>query len=244
MLARAVSGYRAYVQRQAGQLKQQTGRFVAALEAGDLARAKTLFGPTRFHYEAIEPVAESFGALDPEIDARLNDVPNRADWTGFHRIEQILWVKNTTAGTHFYAVKLLADVDTLDGLIATIQLQPAQLANGAVELLNEVASSKITGEEDRYSHTDLSDLEANLTGSRIAFQLLRPALVAGGNRELASTIDQRFAAVQRTLDGYRRPTPLGFALYGELTPADRLKLSQEVDALAEPLSMVAAKVTG
>jgi hypothetical protein len=30
--------------------------------------------------------------------------------------ERILWVTNTTAGTHRCAVELLADVDTLDGL--------------------------------------------------------------------------------------------------------------------------------
>ncbi len=53
----------------------------------------------------------------------------------------------------------MADVNTLSSGVQDIQLQPAQLANGAVELMNEVSNSKITGEEDRYSHTDLSDFE-------------------------------------------------------------------------------------
>ena len=44
-------------------------------------------------------------------------------------------------------------------------LQPAQVANGSVDLLGEVAKSKVTGEEERYSHTDLGDFEANVDGA-------------------------------------------------------------------------------
>jgi iron uptake system component EfeO len=243
LLRQATVGYQNYVVGETANLLAATGEFATALRAGDLERAKQLFGPTRIHYEAIEPVAESFGNLDPEIDARINDVASPSRWTGFHRIEQILWVQNTTAGTGVYATKLLADVTTLYHRVQTVTYQPAQLANGAVELLNEVANSKITGEEDRYSHTDLSDFQGNLQGARTAFELLVPALRRTGNAKLAVIIEQRFADVERTLGTYRRPTPLGFAPYGALTSADRLELAREVDALAEPLSTVAAKVS-
>jgi iron uptake system component EfeO len=243
LLAQATAGYQSYVIGEAANLLAGTGEFVTALRAHNLRRAEMLFGPTRIHYESIEPVAEAFGALDPEIDARVNDVANPSQWKGFHRIEQILWVKHTTAGTGVYATKLLADVTTLYHRVQTLTYQPAQLANGAVSLLNEVASSKITGEEDRYSHTDLSDFQGNLVGARTAFELLVPALRKTGNRDLVHTIAVRFAAVENTLGTYRRPTPLGFALYGALTSSDRLQLAHEVDALAEPLSTVAAKVS-
>lgn len=244
ILTSAAAGYRAYVIKESLKLLGGTRVFVAALRQGDTQQAKTLFGPVRRHYEAIEPVAESFGDLDPRIDARINDVPSVKQWTGFHRIEQILWLHDTTQGTARYATQLLADVTTLSKKVHTLSYQAPQLANGAVELLNEVANSKITGEEDRYSHTDLSDFEGNLTGGRVAFQLLRPALAARGEDALANDIAARFAAVQHGLDAYRRDTPLGFAYYGELTPADRRRFAQQVDALAEPLSTVAAKVTG
>jgi iron uptake system component EfeO len=244
LLRTATTKYRAYVVARAGALLDGTRRFTAALQAGDLESAKELFGPVRLDYETIEPVAESFGDLDPKIDARVNDVDDAARWTGFHRIEQILWVGKTTDGTAALARRLLADVTTLERRVHTLAFQPAQLANGAVELLNEVAGSKITGEEDRYSHTDLSDFQGNLTGARVAFSLLRPALVARGEGPLARTIAKRFATVQKGLDRYRRATPLGFATYDELTPADRRTFAQQIDALAEPLSTVAAKVTG
>ncbi|MFZ1925390.1 MAG: iron uptake system protein EfeO [Solirubrobacteraceae bacterium] len=244
LVAKALAGYRKYIQNEVEQLLAGTRQFKAWLELNSLKHAKEVFGPTRRHYEAIEPVAESFAELDTDIDARINDVANASEWKGFHRIEQILWVKNTTQGTGLYAEELLADVIKLDGKVSTLKLQAPQLANGAVELLNEIATSKITGEEDRYSHTDLSDFEGNLTGARVAFELLRPVLIARGDGALANEIAPRFAAVQRSLDRYRRKTPLGFAYYGALTPADRLRLSQQVDALAEPMSNVAAKVSG
>jgi iron uptake system component EfeO len=241
-LEKATTGYHDYVVREAAKLLAGTKTFVATLDRGDLAGAKSQFGPLRAYYERIEPVAESFGDLDPAIDARVNDVPNVKSWTGFHRIERILWEQGTTKGTKPYAARLLRDVTTLHAKVQTLTYQPAQLANGAVELLNEVAGSKITGEEDRYSHTDLSDFEANVAGAREAFVLLRPALVERGDGALAKTLTARFAAVEKGLAPYRRSTPLGWALYGELTAKDRKTLAQAVDALAEPLSTVAAKV--
>ena len=244
LLQKATAAYKAYVIAQTAELHRGTRQFVAALTAGDVAKAKALFGPTRIHYEAVEPVAESFGDLDPEIDARINDVASVKDWTGFHRIERTLWVTDSTNGTEPYADKLMQNVNTLVAQVKTIRLQPAQLANGAVELMNEVANSKITGEEDRYSHTDLSDFEGNLSGSKKAFALLIPALRQTGNGTLANTISARFAAVQNTLNRYKRNTTLGYALYTQLTGADRQTFAAEVDALDEPLSRVAAKVSG
>jgi iron uptake system component EfeO len=241
-LRKATTGYHDYVVEQSARLVAATTRFAAALRTGDLAAAKAQFGPTRVFYERIEPVAESFGDLDPEIDARVNDVADSGSWTGFHRIEQILWVEGTTKGSAPFAAKLLRDVTLLDRKLQRLTFQPAQLANGAVELLNEVASSKISGEEDRYSHTDLADVDANVAGSRAAYELLRPALIERRDGALVRTLNARFAAVERGLKPYRRDTPLGFALYDELTATDRKALAQAIDALAEPLSTVASKV--
>jgi iron uptake system component EfeO len=242
-LTKAVADYKGYVQKQADELTTATTAFVAALKAGDLKQAQDLFATTRAHYEAIEPIAESFGDLDPEIDARVNDVADKASWTGFHRIEQILFTKDTTKGTEKYADKLLTDVKDLQGKIPGLDLQASQIANGAVGLLDEVSASKITGEEDRYSHTDLTDFQANFDGAKAAFEVLKPALEERGDSDLVKQIDERIATVQTGLDKYKRPDAAsGFAPYSELTDADRKQFSQQVAALAEPLSLVAGKV--
>jgi iron uptake system component EfeO len=120
-----------------------------------------------------------------------------------------------------------------------IELTPLQLANGAKELLDEVATGKITGEEDRYSHTDLWDFRANVDGSQAAIAALRPVLDQR-DPALGPVLDQRFAAVDQLLEQYRRGD--GFVLYTQLTPDDTRRMTESVDALGEPVSQVAAVV--
>ncbi|HEY9389292.1 MAG TPA: iron uptake system protein EfeO [Mycobacteriales bacterium] len=240
-LTEALEQYRSYVEDQVKQLVAATKEFTDAVRAGDVARAKQLYAPTRVFYERIEPVAETFGDLDPAIDARINDVDDPSRWTGFHRIEQALWERGSTAGMAPVADRLKLDVDKLAVAVETIDYQPAQLANGASELLDEVANSKVTGEEERYSHTDLVDFAANLDGAEKAFTLLEPELTKR-DPALASTINERFAAVRTALDRHRDGD--GYQPYTELTPAQVRDLASVVNALAEPLSQVAAKIVG
>ena len=104
--AAAVTAYLAYVTDESEQLITAVQPFVDAVKAGDVETAKSLFAAARYHYESIEPIAESFGDLDPDIDAREGDVPDD-QWGGFHRIEKALWVDNTTDGMAPVADKLM-----------------------------------------------------------------------------------------------------------------------------------------
>ena len=234
----AISRYRAYLERNTAALVSATEPFVSAVEAGDVEKAKSLYAAARIPYEKIEPVAESFGGLDPRIDARENDVA-ASEWSGFHTIEQALWVDGTTAGMAPVAKQLLADVEELQRKVKTVDLQTAQIANGANELLGEVSASKITGEEERYSHTDLVDFEANVEGAEAAFEAVKP-LVAEKDPKLVKQIEADFAAVYASLKPYREGE--GFVPYTELTQADTRKLAQQIDALAEQLSQVPALI--
>ena len=237
-LAAGVHRYRAFLERETTSLVARTRTLAAALAAGDLAAARRAYAAARVPYERIEPVAESFGDLDPEIDARANDVP-RSRWTGFHPIERRLWVRDTTAGTRALAAKLGADTRRLRRLVRTVKLEPAQIGNGANELLGEVAKSKITGEEERYSHLDLLDFQANVTGARAAFDAIRPALDAR-DRPLAGEIERRFGTVESALRPHRSAGG-GFEPYTDLSRPDVRRLAQVVDALAEPLSQAPAR---
>jgi iron uptake system component EfeO len=244
LLRVAVGQYHDFVLSQASELVRRTDRFVAAVKAGDVGQAKLLFAPARYPYEQIEPVAESFGDLDPRIDARINDVADPASWTGFHRLEKALWVDGSVKGMAPVADQLKADVARLHQLVSTESYQPAQLANGASELLDEVATSKVTGEEDRYSHTDLSDFEANVIGAKEAFEMLRPALDRR-DPALGATIEDRFEAVITALAPYLSDTShdgSGYVSYDTVSTAERRTLAQQVDALAEPLSRVASTI--
>jgi iron uptake system EfeUOB component EfeO/EfeM len=237
-LARGVEGYRTFLEHETASLVTRTDALRAALAAGDLAAARRAYAAARVPYERIEPVAESFGTLDPQIDARANDVP-RSKWTGFHPIERRLWVAHSTANTATLAAKLAADTRRLQRLVHTVALEPAQIGNGANDLLGEVSKSKITGEEERYSHLDLLDFQANVTGARAAFDAIRPAL-AGRDRSLATAIERRFGLVEGALRPYRVAGG-GFEPYTRLARPDVRRLSEVIDALGEPLSRAPAR---
>jgi iron uptake system component EfeO len=213
--------------------------FTDAVRAADVAKAKQTYAPARLHYESVEPVAESFGDLDPDIDSRLDDVADPNQWTGFHRLEKALWQDNSLAGMVPVADKLDADIAMLKKKVADATYQPAQLANGASELLTELSTSKVTGEEDRYSHTDLWDFEGNLNGARKCFELLKPAL-AVKNPDLAQQLEARFTDVVSSLQRYKQGN--GYVDYSTVPQDQRQKLAQSVNALAEPLSKVAGQV--
>jgi iron uptake system component EfeO len=238
-LAQAGADYQRYVQSQTGALLEQTTAFTDAVDAGDVEGAKALFPVARTYWERIEPVAEVFGDLDPRIDGREGDQAPGEDFTGFHRIEQALWVDGTTEGMAPYADQLRADVEEVVGLADDTTLDPLQLANGAKALLDEIATGKITGEEDRYSHTDLWDFAANLEGSEAAVQALRPYLEET-DPDLVAEIDERFAAAEAELEQYR--TGDGWMLYDQLTQEQLRGLSDSITALTESVSQVAAVV--
>jgi iron uptake system component EfeO len=234
----AIENYRGYLEKNTAELVARTRPFVAAVVAGNVAQAKSLYAAARIPYERIEPVAESFGDLDPRIDARENDVPAN-EFGGFHRIEKALWEESTAAGMAPVAKQLQADVEELQDKVENVKLQAVQVANGANELLGEVSASKITGEEERYSHIDLVDFKANVEGAEVAFKSVEP-LLSKNDPKLAQEIGADFEDVYAALVPYERGD--GFVSYEDLTRSETRKLAQTIDILAEKLSQVPAQI--
>lgn len=240
--AQAVADYRAYVQQQADALVPLVQQFAAAVQAGDVTRAKTLYAASRVPWETVEPVAEAFGDLDPEMDARQADLDPGQEWTGWHRIEQALWVGGSTTGLDAVASGLVAHAQELQQRVAGATMSVASIGNGAKELLDEVATRKITGEEEVFSHTDLVDFAANVAGARKAFEVLRP-LVQAHDAALVGQLDTEFGDVEAALAGYRTPDG-GYASYDTVDDTHRRDLARVVDALGAPLSQLTAAALG
>ena len=240
LLAEATKSYARYVSSQADQLLVKTEEFVNAVKAKKVDDAKALFPVSRLYWERIEPVAESFGDLDPKIDGREDVIEDGMAFTGYHRLEKDLWASGLQADSDKIADQLLVDVKEIVSKAKTVELTPVQLANGAKELLDEVATGKITGEEDRYSHTDLWDFRANVDGSQAAIAALRP-VVEQKDKALVSTLDEKFKALDEALEKQRKGD--GFKLYTELTQDEIKALAEAVDALGEPVSKVAEVVS-
>jgi iron uptake system component EfeO len=243
-LTAALTGYKAYVNAQVDDTIAKANKFALAVKKGDIAEAKRFYAPSRVGWESIEPVAESFGDLDPRVDLREADLEKGQKWTGWHRLEKALWKTKSLKGEEQYADQLLKDLAELKTKVAAETLDPpitpASMANGAKELLDEVATGKITGEEEIFSHTDLVDFSANLDGARKVHELLLP-VVREKDAALATTLDQEFQDVTDLLAKYKKGE--GYVSYDTVGKADRKKLSTAVDALAEPLSHLAGVVS-
>ncbi|MCJ1694953.1 EfeM/EfeO family lipoprotein [Rathayibacter caricis] len=262
----AVTNYVAYAKSQAGELLPAVQAFTDAYVAGDDETARSLFASTRVFYERIEPTAEAFGDLDPKIDYREVDaVAEGLDWTGFHRIEKDLWVPAQDAlnsdGTSAYldwapstpeqraefGQGLVDDVQSLYDLVNAddFTVSVGDISNGAIGLLDEVAAGKITGEEDWWSGTDLMDFAANVQGAEVAFGNVEPIATASGDEGAALTADitEQFTALDALLAQYGS-IDAGFAPYSSVTDEQKKELSDQVNALSEPLSQLTHTVLG
>lgn len=236
--AKSVDDYRAYVTAQLNGLRDTTGGFVAAVKARDVAAARELYPRARAFYERIEPIASSFpDNLDARMDQREADLGAGDTWTGFHRLEKDLWIQGLQPDSVRMADQLMADVNELiAGINApTYALDTIQIAGGAQGLLDEVAKTKITGEEDIYSHTDLYDFQANVDGSKAALDALRP-IINQRDAALGSDVDRRFGDLDAVLNRYRAGG--GFVSYDTVGQADRTELSRSIDALSAVVSQV------
>lgn len=234
-LAQPLADYKVYVQNEAKDLVAKTAEFVAAVKAKDIEKAKSLFASTRYHYERIEPIAELFNELDPAIDAREDDFKDGAKdvaFTGFHRIEYALWIDKDVTDVQEVATKLNEDVQKLQKEIDILNFPPSKVVGGAAVLIEEVAGSKISGEEDRYSRTDLSDFQANVEGAEKIVELFRTQ-IAEKDQALLDKVDANFKQVNDVLVKYK--TADGFEAYDKLSEADRKTLQAPINTLAEEL---------
>jgi iron uptake system component EfeO len=245
-LTSAVSGYTTYVNSNVTDLVSHTQTFCKAIDAGNLAQAKILYPQARVYYEHIEPVAEIWGSLDTQIDGRWeNPVTVASQFIGFHKIEQLLWQDNTLTGAPKLCAGLVKNEQQLLTLVKSAQYNPLEMASGSTDLINEAATSKITGEEERYSQTDLPVFQANVDGAMEVVTLLKPYL-QGKDPSLLTQIQQRNTAIAALMTHYKASPgydDTGYVEYTTVTSAERRQLSAAVNAMAESLSKLSPVVS-
>lgn len=177
-LQKAADDYKGYAVGQANELVRVVKVLTDAVRAGDLKAAQDAYAPSRMPWERIEPIAGLVEHTDGKTDSRVDDFANVDDpmFTGWHRLEYLLFEKNTTDGGAAFADQLDKDIAALKIQLPSVEVKPVDVANGAAELIEEVSQGKLTGEEDRYAKTDLWDFDGNLQGSQVAIDKLSPAL--------------------------------------------------------------------
>ena len=240
-LVAPITDYKLYVLDNLEQFTSHSREFTDAIKAGDLAKAQELYAPSRVFYERIEPIAELFADLDASIDAREDDYEKGVKdpvFTGFHRLEYGLFHDQSTDGMQPFAERLMNDIEDLNQRVQGLTFPPETVVGGAAALMEEVAATKVSGEEDRYSRTDLWDFQGNVDGAKKIFELVKP-LASKEDAAFVERVEDNFASMEATLSHYyveEGNVESGFVTYDKVSDADRRALVGPVTVLAEELS--------
>jgi iron uptake system component EfeO len=245
-LTAAVASYGSYIDQNTAELVSSTQTFCKAIDAGNKTQAEILYPKARIYYERIEPVAEVWGSLDTDIDGRWeNPVTVASQFIGFHRIEQLLWEDNTRTGTPALCTGLVKNEQQLLTLVKSASYNPLTMASGSTDLLNEAATAKITGEEERYSNTDLPVLQANVDGALEVVSLFTPYLEKK-DPSLLTTISKQNAAYTKVMDTLKASPgydDTGYIEYSAIDDTSKKQLAGAINALAEDLSKLSLQVS-
>ncbi|MHC8286460.1 iron uptake system protein EfeO [Pseudomonas sp. XS1P51] len=231
-----LSEFRVYLSSQGTALIKAVTALEQAIEAGDLSQAQALYVPARAAYQRIAPAAQRLAELDNGINARADYFEKREQdpgFSGFHRLEYALFQQRSLDGLTPVAQRLIADVTTLKQQLLAQSLPPEQLVSIAVRNLNSIAEVRASsGEEERYSHTDLNGFAANLEAARKVVDLLRPLLTKSA-AELLPKIDSAVAGLDAELNGFKVND--GYASYDSVSAEQRKQIADKAKALADAL---------
>ncbi|WP_082706994.1 iron uptake system protein EfeO [Pseudomonas sp. EpS/L25] len=229
-----LSEYRVYLNQQSRLLLQGISALQQALATGDLNQARTAYAAARLPYQRLAATAQRFAELDNRLNARADYYEKREQdpaFGGFHRLEQGLFAANSTAGLEPVAARLQQDAVALRDALLGQSLPPEQLSGNAARLLHNLATTRISGEEERYSQLVLPGFAANLDGTRKIIDLLRP-LLSKGHQDLQQRLDSQVQAFATALGDQRRP-------YASLSSEERNRIAAAAQALADTLDQVA-----
>ncbi|WP_095128342.1 iron uptake system protein EfeO [Pseudomonas sp. Irchel s3h14] len=231
-----LSEFRVYLSTQSSALIKAVTALEHAIEADDLSKAQALYVPARAAYQRIAPAAQRLAELDNTINARADYFEKREQdpgFTGFHRIEYALFQQRTLDGLMPVAQRLIADVTTLKQQLLAQSLPPEQLVSLLVRNLNSLADVRASsGEEERYSHTDLNGFAANIFAARKVVDLLRP-LLSKSAAELLPKIDSAVTALDAELNGFKIKE--GYASYDSVSAEQRKQIADKAKVLADAL---------
>jgi iron uptake system component EfeO len=234
-----LSEFRVYLNSQGGALIKAVTALQQAIESGDLSQAQALYVPARTAYQRVAPAAQRLAQLDNAINARADYFEKREQdpgFTGFHRIEYALFEQRDLSDLAPVAQRLLTDVRTLKQQLLAHSLPPEQLVSIMVRNLNGIADVRAgSGEEERYSHSDLNGFVANLDATRKVVDLLRP-LLSKSAAGLLGKIDTALYAFDAELNAFKVGD--GYASYDSVSAEQRNQIADKAKALATALDEI------
>jgi len=221
-----------YLRERAAHQLALTQDLTAAIRSGDVLAAQDAYEAARPPYEEIEVHAWAFAEIDADLDARpyaFVGGESNPEFRGFHRIEALLYRDRDLQAALPVAEETEVSVIRLqDALDQRDRFNAAQVFEGLVALPEEVASKKISSEEETWSDLSMIIFRHNFIGVQSQFAPFSGALDAANPARLdaANTaFTQAHAALEPFFEGPR------VTRYSDVRTHERRAISQAAYAI-------------
>ena len=227
-----LSEYTVRMMRDAGRLQKTLAKLCAAIEAGDLAKARELYAEARGQWRRIQPVAGRFSDLSQRLDPSPRYLAGGEDdpaFTGFHRLEGVLWgtAPEDAATADATVTAMVVDAALVSARMKDFAPAPADIAEQSAQFAAHLADAVIPEGDNAHSGQDGAELAAALAGLQASAGLLEPFL-STGHPDLQAGLGQSFAALSQRIAALP-------ADYRETPRADRAALAAGFTQLSELL---------
>jgi iron uptake system EfeUOB component EfeO/EfeM len=175
---------RLYVSNGLTTVVRQVTALSAAIHAGNLARARTLWRPAHLSWTRLGSAYGLFSGYDDEINGIPNGLPGGVrdpGFTGFYRLEYGLWHGQSAAELDPLASGLVRNATSLRTGWPGMQLTPAltvsDLSLRTHEILENAMRFQLSGQDNFGSGTTMATLSAAIDATTSQLKILHPLLV-------------------------------------------------------------------
>ncbi len=211
----------------------------AAIGRGDLAGARARWVAAHDRYQVLGGAYGVFAELDRSINGLADGLPaGVADpgFTGFHKVEYLLWHGGRPEQLRAASRQLLADVRALARRARFLSVPLTELTRQAHEILERALLVELAGRGDYGCRCALAELAGDVAGTRDLVVRLGP-LLRTRDPQLAAEATSRLDTIDRVLTGLRDPTGRWPALPA-LDREQRQRLDAAVGAAVEQLALI------
>ncbi|MGF1881884.1 EfeM/EfeO family lipoprotein [Vibrio splendidus] len=211
-----------YVTENIEQIIELLNKLKKSLVDGNLKDAQGYYVKAHQHYEMIRPIIDLFGNTDRIINSRadyfLQGVTDYR-FKGFHLVEYMLFETKDKAAALGAVGELNMYIKDLKQRVEQEHIDIPKLVQSSADYIEMVIEVKLSGQENIYSHSDLTDIAANMAGSKKIIEELKPFI----SPETLKPILENYQQINQIIGHYMMEQG-SFKPYGQLTNHDREKL--------------------
>nr|WP_230083547.1 MULTISPECIES: EfeM/EfeO family lipoprotein [Providencia] len=236
----AIQNYLAFVTNELGEMVEQLDILNQCLKKGHLAQAKSAYIQAHQHYETVRPIIMLFGNTDRTINPRADYFLGKEKdyrFTGFHLVEYQLFSQQDIKAALPAADELLLKGRDLHKRVLTETIEIPKLVQASADFMEMILETKLAGQENIYSQSDLTDIAANAKGSQAIIEVISPFV----ETKTLDQIKENDQKINKIVQSYQLAKGQ-YAPYSQLKRQDKMALYSLLTQQAELLATLRAQL--